>query len=121
MLGILGTLLFGATYTGTWINEEQKEQERYKKAKENGDKTYIDKYNNLRNTATRKKYSTEDSRNNLKIEAERRARNKYEIYYKYMSEENAHRTERHMELKKIMSFEEWYLKHYGKPWDPNNP
>lgn len=121
MLGILGTLLFGAVYTGAWMSEEQKEQERYKKAKENGDSIYIDKHNNLRNTSTRKRYSTEDSRNQLKRDAERRIRNKYNIYYKYMLEENAHRKERYMELKKILTFEEWYLKHYGKEWDSNNP
>ena len=120
MLGILGTLIFGITYTGAWINENQKEEKRYGIAKENKNKLYVDKHNSLRHTDTRKRYNTDDSHKEIKINIERRIKSKYEAYCSYMVEENNHRVSRHMDAKKILSFEEWYLEKYGEQWNYNN-
>ena len=120
MLGLLGTLIFGVTYTGTWINENLKEEKRYKIAKENRSKLYVDKHNSLRCTNTRKRYNSDNSREEIKTSIERRIKSKYEAYYNYMIEENDHRISRHMDTKKILSFEEWYLEKYGEQWNYNN-
>lgn len=60
MLGFLGTLLFGATYTGAWIHDDNKEKERRQSAQENKRDFYTDKRGIMRHTSTGRKFTKEE-------------------------------------------------------------
>lgn len=62
MLGIFGTILYGIFVAKEWCIGETDEQLDKKRAINNGNKLYIDKYGNYRHTDSGRKYSVEDGK-----------------------------------------------------------
>lgn len=60
MLRFLGTLLFGAAYTGGWIQDKNNEQTRRQNAKNNKIPFYYDKDGIMRHSGSGKKYTKEE-------------------------------------------------------------
>lgn len=109
MFGILGTVIFGIIFSTAWINGEQSEQKNRNSAIKNNNDIYVDKWGKLRHSNTGKKYTTVESKQNIKKENRRYIINKYNSYKNLINYiQNTFHEER-----ELLSFEEWFKKTYG--------
>lgn len=77
MLGLIGAVVFGAVFAGSWMIAEDRERTSRENSKKSGNSLYIDKNGRFRHTDTGKKYSTEDAIKNIeKFNREREERRK---------------------------------------------
>lgn len=110
MLGLLGALIFGGIVTGAWISADQSEKRQRSNAKKYLNDIYVDKWGKRRHATTGKRYTKEESLQDIRTERQQGIRNQYDIYVKF--KENTNRVS--LNKVEIMSFEEWYEKKYGK-------
>lgn len=66
MLGLIGAVVFGAVFAGSWMIAEGDEQKSREDSKRSGKSLYIDKNGKFRHTDTGKRYTTEDAIRNIK-------------------------------------------------------
>ena len=102
MLGILGTIIFGGVVAGAWASDDAAESQRRQYSKKTGADTYVDKKGRLRYTSNGQMYDWDAWR--LK-ESRHREMRRYNIYCKC-------REKYGLEIE--LTFDEWFLKTYGK-------